>query len=398
MNATKVTDGIWWVGALDWDIVDFHGYALNKGTTYNAYMVKGTEKTVLFDTVKNTHTNNLIKTIKQVVDNPKEIDYLVINHVEPDHSGSYREIVDLIEPEKIITTASGAKELEKYYGVVNIPFQIVKSGDTVDIGGKTLYFLETKMIHWPDSMFTYIPEDKVLISQDGFGEHWATSERFDDEVDFTELMAHCKKYYANILPLYSNLIAATLKKVIEMGIEIKMILPDHGVIWRSKVSDIINAYINWSSMPVENKAVIMFDSMWHSTEMLANEIARGLSENGVSTRVFKTTAHHRSDIATEVFDAKALIFGSPTLNNGIMPTVADILCYIKGFKLPNRIGAAFGSYGWSGESVKITNESIDNMKITRVNDGLKINYKPTENELNEAYKFGCEIAEKMKEN
>jgi len=395
MNATNVTNNIWWVGAVDWEINDFHGYELNAGSTYNAYIVKGTKKTVLFDTVKKTHTKDLIKAINEVV-NPTDIDILVINHVEPDHTGSYREIIDLIKPETIVTTASGARELVKYYGEVSVPFQIVKSMDTIDIGDKTLTFIETKMIHWPDSMFTYIKEDKVLISQDAFGEHWATSQRFDDEVDYDELMKHCKKYYANILPLYSKLIAKALKDVIDMGIEINMILPDHGLIWRKYVGDIINQYIKWSSMAVENKAVLVYDTMWGSTKDIIDEIARGLIANGIVTKIYKTTVHHRSNIVTECLDAKAILVGSPTLNNGIMPSVADFLSYLKGLKLTDRIVGAFGSYGWSGESVKIIKTELEAMKCNFVGEGIRISFKPTEEELKLAYEYGVTIANEIK--
>lgn len=396
MNAKQIKENIWWVGAVDWDINDFHGYYLNEGTTYNSYLIKGTEKTVLFDTVKKTHTQELINNIKSVI-NPEDIDILVINHVEPDHSGSFREIVDLIKPEKIITTAPGAKELEKYYGKTEVPFQIVKSMDKEDIGGMTLTFIETKMIHWPDSMFTYIPEEKMLISQDGFGEHWATSARFDDEVDFSDLMKHCKKYYANILPLYSPLIAKALKTVIDLGLEIETILPDHGVIWRKHTKEIIAKYIEWSSLKNSDKAIIIYDSMWGSTEKISERIAAGLSDKGITAKVYKTTAHHRSDIATECFDAKIIIVGSPTLNNGIMPSVADVLCYLKGLKLKDKTAGAFGSYGWSGESPKIIREQLEAMNYKVAEKDLKIMWKPNEDELQKAYEFGAEIAKTAKE-
>ncbi len=397
MNAREVLKNVWWVGAVDWDINDFHGYWLHEGTTYNAYIVKGSEKTVLFDTVKKTHAKELINHIKSVM-NPEDIDILVVSHVEPDHSGSYREIVDLIKPEKIITTKAGAMELEKYYGKVDVPFQIIKTMDTESIGDMTLTFIETRMIHWPDSMFTYIPEIKSLISQDGFGEHWATSERFDDEVDYNKLMEHCKKYYANILPLYSPMIAKALKSVMDMGIEIDVIMPDHGVIWRKYVKDILAKYSEWTSMAKTDKAVVIYDTMWGSTYEVAERIAAGLTDGGLSCRVYKTTSHHRSDIATECLDAKAVVVGSPTLNNGIMPSVADVLCYLKGLKMTGKVAGAFGGYGWSGESVKILRESLEEMKYEFIGDGLKVMYKASEEDLQKAYEYGKEIAEKVMNN
>ena len=396
MNAIEVNKNLYWLGVVDWDVNDFHGYWLHEGSTYNAYLLKGSEKTVLFDTVKKTHTQELLNNIKSLM-NPEDIDILVMNHIEPDHSGSYRAIVDAIKPEKIITTKAGANELERYYGKVDVPFQIVKSMDKEDIGGYTLTFLETKMVHWPDSMMTYIPEIKTLISQDGFGEHWATSERFDDEVDYNKLMEHCKKYFANILPLYSPMIAKTIKSVIDLGIEIEMICPDHGVIWRKYVGEIIQKYLDWTSMAKVDKAVVIYDTMWGATNEVSERIGAGLKDGGLEVKIYKTTSHHRSDIATECLDAKAIVVGSPTLNNGIMPSVADVLCYLKGLKMTGKVAGSFGCYGWSGESVKILKAQLEEMKYNFVGEGVKILFKPSEEDLQKAYEYGLEIAKAVKE-
>lgn len=397
MNAKEVLKNLWWVGAIDWDVNDFHGYWLHEGTTYNAYILKGENKTVLFDTVKKSHTKELINNIKSVM-NPEDIDILVMNHIEPDHSGSYREIVDLIKPEKIITTKAGANELEKYYGKVDIPFQIVKSMDKEDIGGLTLTFIETKMIHWPDSMFTYIPEMKALISQDGFGEHWATSERFDDEVDYNKLMQMCKMYYANILPLYSPIIAKAIKSVIDLGIEIETILPDHGVIWRKYVGDIIAKYQEWTSMKTINKAVIIYDTMWGSTTELVERVGAGLEEAGMQVKIYKASAHKRSDIVTECLDAKVIVAGSPTINNGIMPRLSDVLCYLKGLKMTGKVAGAVGAYGWSGESVKLLKAELEAMKYNFVGDGLRCLFKANDEDKQKAFEYGLELAKVAKEN
>lgn len=391
----EIKKDIFWVGAVDWNIRDFHGYSTPKGTTYNAYLIKGANKTVLVDTVKHNFFETLIDHIKKTGIQPEKIDYLLVNHVEMDHSGSIKAVIDLIKPEKIICSANGKKALIKHFHREDWPYEVVTTNDTINIGGKTLKFIETKMIHWPDSMFTYIPEDKLLISQDGFGQHWATSERFDDEVDLGELIYHSTKYYANILMLYSSLIRNAIKNIIDSGIEIDMIAPDHGLIWRSNIDKILNAYGKWVNQETKSKAVVIFDTMWQSTEKMANALYHGLLKNGAGVKVMNLKHSHRSDVMTEVLDSKAVIIGSPTLNNGMMPTVADILCYMRGLRPSGRIGAAFGSYGWGGESLKLINTQLQEIGIKLVDDGIRINYVPTDEELNACFALGEKIADAM---
>ncbi len=395
METVEVKKDVYWVGAIDWGIRDFHGYSTYKGTTYNAYLVLD-EKKALFDTVKKGFESDLIHRIRRHC-RLEEIDYLIVNHVEPDHSGALLEMVERIKPEKIFCSPMGHKNLLAHYHRQDLPYEVVKSGDSISLGRKTVTFLETRMIHWPDSMFSYIPEDKLLISSDGFGLHWATSERFADELDLNELMHHAAKYFGNILMLYAPLIQKLLNQVSEMGLEIDTIAPDHGLIWRGEdVAKILAAYERWSRHETGAKAVIPFDSMWRSTETMAKTIAEALIGQGISVKLMDLKATHRSDVVTELVDAKAIVCGSATLNNGMMPLMADLLHYLRGLKPLNRLGAAFGSYGWSGEAVKMMNEALETMKVEVVSEGVKIQYRPDHESLKQCTELGLKLAEAIK--
>ncbi|MEJ2031871.1 MAG: flavodoxin domain-containing protein [Deltaproteobacteria bacterium] len=395
MEALQIKENIYWVGAVDWNVRDFHGYSTWKGTTYNAYLVVD-DKITLFDTVKDTHRVELIHHLNEVLGGDLEkIDYIVVNHVEMDHSGALAEMVGRIKPEKVFCSPMGHKALLEHFHHEDWPYEVVKTGDTLKLGQKTVHFIETRMLHWPDSMFSYIPEDKLLISSDAFGQHWATSERFDDQVATPELMDHAAKYYANILLLYSPLVQKLLASVQEMGLAIDMIAPDHGLIWRGEPGRILEAYGRWSRQETDRKAVVIYDTMWHSTEKMARAVVSGLVAEGVSVKLMNLRVNHRSDILTEVLDAKAVIFGSPTLNNNMMPRMADILTYLKGLRPKGKVGAAFGSYGWSGEAVKHINAVMEEMGIELVEPGLKIKNVPAHDRLRECVELGREIGKSV---
>lgn len=391
----EVKKGINWVGAVDWTIRDFHGYSTNKGTTYNAFLVLD-DKITLFDTVKKPLKNDLLHNIYKLVE-PSKIDYLVVNHVEPDHSGSVAEMVDIIKPEKIFCSPKGKQALLDHYHREDWPYEVVGTGQEVSLGKRTVQFIETRMLHWPDSMMSYIKEDALLISSDAFGQHWATSERFNDQVDSWELMVHAKKYFANILLPYSQLIKKLIADVQKMDLKIDMIAPDHGLIWRDNPLQIVSAYDEWSKQVAKQKALIIFDTMWHSTEMMAKAIADGLVENGTSIKLMDLCADHRSDIITQLLDAKAVIIGSATLNNGMLPRMADMLCYMKGLRPVGKIGAAFGSYGWSGEAVKLITKSLEEMKIKVLSPGLSLQFVPDHEGLRKCVELGREIGKAIKE-
>ena len=389
MRTTELAKGIYWVGAIDWDIRDFHGYSTDRGTTYNAYLVID-EKVTLFDTVKHSHLDELLGRIRAIID-PEKIDYLVVNHVEMDHSGSLPAMMEIIKPEKLICSPAGHKAIVDHFHREDWPYSIVKTGDQISIGRRTIQFLETKMLHWPDSMFSYLPEDGILISSDAFGEHYASSERFDDEVPLGDVMNEATKYYANILYLFSPLVAKLLKTVSDMNLDIKMIAPDHGIIWRSHIDTIVKAYDRWSRYQADNKALVIYDTMWHSTEKMADAVALGLEEAGVRYALLNLKHHHRSDVMTEILGARAVILGSSTMNNGLLPRMAGFLSYMRGLKPTGKLGAAFGSFGWSGEAVKLLTTALTEMKIDVIEEGLRMKYVPTAAQLEECREMGKRI-------
>lgn len=393
MSNTELAKGIYWVGAIDWDVRDFHGYSTYRGTTYNAFLIVD-KKVTLFDTVKRSHLNELLDNIRAIID-PEKIDYLVVNHVEMDHSGSLPMMMDIIKPEKLFCSPMGQKALLEHFHREDWPYEVVKSGTEVSLGKRTIQFLETRMLHWPDSMFSYIKEDGILFSSDAFGQHYATSERFDDEVDISEVMQESGKYYANILYLFAPLIRKLLASVQEMNLDIKMIAPDHGIIWRTHQNKILEAYDKWSRSESDKKVLVIYDSMWHSTEKMAHAIAAGLKESDLSIRLINLKVHHRSDVMTQVLGAKAVVVGSSTLNNGLLPRMAGFLMYMRGLKPTNKLGAAFGSFGWSGEAVGLINTALEEMKIDVIEDGLRLKYVPDDRKLEECKEMGRRIGKRV---
>jgi flavorubredoxin len=390
MDSIQIAPGIYSVGVADWNVRDFHGYSTDLGTTYNAFLILD-EKIVLIDSVKKEFADDLMTHIARIVD-PRKIDLVISNHTELDHSGSLARIMHRIGEDKpLYCSKMGAKNLARHFPQ-KWNYQAVGSGDQLKIGKRTLHFLETRMIHWPDSMFTYLAEEGILFSSDGFGQHYAGPERFDDEIG-DRIMIHAKKYFANILLLYAAHIEKLIRQVTEMKLDIRMICPDHGVIWRKEPGKIVEAYLNWCLQEPEQKAVVIYDTMWHSTEKMAETIHAGIMAEGVPAKPLNLRKCHRSEVMTDVFDARAVVVGSPTLNNGLFPTVADFLCYLKGLKPKNKIGAAFGSYGWSGEAVKLIEKELTDMKIELVQPGLRGQFVPEPSTLDACYEFGKKIGQ-----
>jgi flavorubredoxin len=392
-KAVKVSEHVYWVGAIDWGIRDFHGYLTDRGTTYNAFLVMA-DKITLIDTVKPPFLKELLGRISSVVD-PKQIDYVISNHAEMDHSGSLVDVLKAVEPEKVFASTMGVKALKEHFHLDH-DIVAVKDGESLSLGNLTLTFLETRMLHWPDNMFSYLAEEKLLFSQDAFGMHLATSERFADEIDESILEWEGAKYYANILLPMSALVTKLLKKVGELGIEIDIIACDHGPIWREDLGKILGWYGNWAEQKPTMKAVVAFDTMWFSTAKMAEAIAEGLMAGGAQPKLMPLKSNHRSNIATEILDAGALLVGSPTLNNNMYPTVADLLTYLKGLKPKNLVATAFGSYGWSGEAVGQVREILEGMKIELV-DGMRVKFVPDGDALSQCYDLGVKVAERLKE-
>jgi flavorubredoxin len=389
MKAVEIAKGIYNVGVIDWNIRDFHGYSTHLGTTYNAYLIMDEEVT-LIDTVKKEFADELLDNISQIVD-PKKIDYVISNHTEMDHSGGLARVMHRVGEQKpLYCSKIGHKNLSKHFQQ-KWNYQPVEDGGQLSLGKRTLVFMETRMVHWPDSMFTYAKEDKILFSSDGFGQHYAGLERFDDQMG-ENIMPHARKYFANILLLYSPLILKLVEKVKEIGLDIRMICPDHGIIWRKDPLKIVDAYVEWSRQKPRRKALVVYDTMWHSTEKMAEAIVDALGEEGVDVKPMHLRKWHRSDIMTEVLDSGAIIVGSPTLNNGLFPTVSDFLAYMKGLKPQNKIGAAFGSYGWSGEAVKMITAALEGMKFNVIDPGIKVQYVPDKGATQACHDLGKKIA------
>ncbi len=398
MRPLEIKKDVFWVGAIDWNRRDFHGYSLSpRGTTYNAYLIKD-EKVTLFDTVMAGFKGEMLCRLAHAIE-PEKIDYFVINHLEPDHAGCLPELVELAKPEKIFCSPMGLRAMEAHFHFSNWPVEVVKTGDSISLGAREVRFVETRMLHWPDSMFSYIPQDRLLICNDAFGQNIASTERFADQIDRSLLFQAMKEYYANIVLPYSPIVLKTLEAVTTLGLDIDMIAPDHGLIFRTRddVQYVLDCYKAFAEQKPADKAVIVYDTMWHSTEKMALAIAEGLNEAGVSVKVMYLKANHHSAVMTEILDAAAVIVGSPTHNNGIMPSVAGMLQYMKGLRPLGKIGAAFGSFGWSGESVKIIAEWLERADFQLVADAVKVKHVPTHTDYESCRELGRKVAAAIRE-
>ncbi|MBU0607570.1 MAG: FprA family A-type flavoprotein [Armatimonadetes bacterium] len=392
LQAVPLTDSVYWVGAIDWTIRDFHGYLTSRGTTYNAYLIMA-DKITLVDTVKAPFFGEMMGRIASVVD-PSRIEVVVSNHTEMDHSGALPQTLAAVQPEKLYASKMGARGLARHF---TLPMEItpVADGETLSLGNLSLQFMETKLLHWPDSMFSYLPERELLFSQDAFGMHLASSQRFDDEVDDWVLDHEATKYYANILTPFSPLVTKLLAQVQEMNLPLKMIAPDHGPIWRKDWQRIVGQYAHWAQMVPTRKAVIVYDTMWGSTCMMAKAYAEGLMAGGACVHQLPLSGSHRSDVGTQVLEAGALLIGSPTINGNLFPTVADTLAYLRGLNRLNLIGTAFGSYGWSGEATKQVAQGMEEMHVEMVAEPFRVQWVPTAEDLEQCFATGRQIAEEM---
>lgn len=394
-TAEKLTEKVYWVGAIDWSVRDFHGYSTSRGSTYNAFLVID-DKVTLIDTVKKPFMGEMLARVASVID-PGKIDLIVSNHSEMDHTGCLPEVIDLVKPEKVFASAMGKKALEAHFHFDEQLITPVKTGESVSLGGSSLTFVETRMLHWPDSMVSYLDTEKVMFSQDGFGMHLASTERYDDQIDPYVLKQEAEKYYANILLPFSPMVTGLMKKLDELDLDIELLCPDHGPVWRSGIRGILESWREWALQKCSRRAVIVYDTMWGSTAEMARAVCDGLVEKGISVKVMPLAASHRSDVATAVLDAGALIAGSPTINGQMFPRMADILTYLKGLKPKNLIGGVFGSYGWSGEAVKHIEKYFDDMKIPLAGKSLNINYVPREEDLGKARDLGAGIGMELLE-
>ncbi len=372
MKPLEIAKDVYSVGVKDWNVRNFHGYLTPKGSSYNAYLIMD-EKITLIDTVKAPFLEEFLERISQVVELSK-IDYVISNHVEQDHAGCMPEIMRRLPNATVVTTAAAQKEHAMHYDTSAWKFQIVKTGDTLSIGRRTLSFLATPMVHWPDNMLTYCAEDKILFSNDAFGQHLAASETFDDELSLDIILSEAKKYYANIVMPYSSQVATALKAA--AGLDIRMIAPGHGIIWRKNLPAILDCYSRWSAGEMKKKAVIVFDSMWHSTEKVAYAVRNAFEQKDYEFKFFDLKSNHISDVITDCLDAEYICVGSPTLNKNIMPSVASMLTYIQGLVCKGKKGVIFGSYGWAPLNAKVMQRFFDESAIETVAT-YNVNFVPT---------------------
>jgi len=388
---TELTEGVYWVGAVDWALRQFHGHELSthRGSSYNSYLIVD-EKTVLVDTVWGPFQDQLIENIREVVD-PASINIVVANHAEVDHSGSLPAVMRQAPNATVVVSQRGKESIEGHF---HQPwnFRVVKTGDKINIGRHDLVFVEAPMLHWPDSMFTYLTGKNILMPNDAFGQHYATSFRFNDEVNQEELYEEALKYYANILTPFSSLVLKKIEEVLALNLAVDMIAPSHGVIWRKDPLQIVKKYQQWAAQEPANSAVILYDTMWDGTRHMAEAIGHGLAAEGVPYKVFHMAVSDRNDVITEVFKAKAVIVGSPTFNQGILPTISPILEDLKGLRFQNKVGAAFGSYGWSGEAIQIIEEHLSRCKIPIVAEGVRAKWQPKPDDLARCTELGQKIA------
>ena len=389
----QIAPNIDWVGKIDWELRKFHGeeYSTHRGSSYNSYLVRD-EKTALIDTVWMPFADEFVENLAAEIDLDR-IDYVIANHAEMDHSGSLSRIIEEIKPKKVFASMMGVKALKEHFGLDGI--LPLKSGDALDLGNMQLTFMETRMLHWPDSMVSLLAGDNVLFSNDIFGMHLASYERFADELSPEVLEQEAAKYYANIITPYSHLVLQFLSKVKALGLNPAVIACDHGPVWRKDIGRLADWYGKWAKRDPQGKVVVLYDTMWGSTERLANSLAEGAHSAGARVKVLPLHSSHRSDAATELLDAGALAVGSPTLNQNIFPTVADAMTYIKGLKFKNLIGASFGSYGWSGDSVKQLSALLKEMQVPET-AALACQYVPSEDVAAQAFSIGVGLAQKLK--
>lgn len=392
----KMTDKVTWVGKIDWELRSFHGDELSthRGTSYNSYLIRD-EKNVLIDTVWKPFDKEFVENLKKEID-LNEIDYIVANHAEVDHSGALPLLMREIPDVPIYCTSAGARILKAHYHE-DWNFIEVKTGDTLDIGESTLTFIEAKMLHWPDSMFTYMSGENILFSNDAFGQHYASEQMYNDLVDQSELYQEAMKYYANILAPFSPLVTMKIKEVLDLDLPLDIIATSHGIMWRDNPAQIIEKYLEWADNYEENQVTIVYDSMWDGTKRMAEAIAEGIraEDKDVVIKLYKASNTDKNDIITEMFKSKAVLFGASTVNNSILSSMSGILDMIKGLGFKKKKAAAFGSYGWSGEGVKIMTERLKAAKMDVVNDGIRELWNPDKDATERCVEFGKDFANNL---
>ena len=392
-----LTKRVTWVGKVDWELKAFHGeeYSTYKGSSYNSYLIRD-EKTALIDTVWQPFDKEFVSRLKQEID-LNEIDYIVINHGEIDHSGALPELLRAIPGKPVYCTQNAVKSLKGHYHQ-DWNFVPVKTGDTLSLGSVSLAFVEAPMLHWPDTMFTYLTGENILFANDAFGQHYATESLYNDKVDTAELYGEAMKYYANILTPFSPLVLKKIQEVLSLNLPVDMICPSHGVIWKENPTQILEQYVKWADKYQENQVTILYDSMWNATRKMAEAIGQGIREAdpSMTVKLMHTAKEDKNDVITQVFRSKAILLGSSTINNGYLSSIGGLLEMMRGLKFQNKQAAAFGSYGWSGEAVKMLSKGLTEAGFELISDGLKMQWVPDEKGLSQCVAFGQEWAERLK--
>jgi anaerobic nitric oxide reductase flavorubredoxin len=391
-----VKNNISWVGKIDWELRTFHGNELStqRGSTYNSYLIRE-DKTVLIDTVWGPYAKEFVRNLSSELD-LKKIDYIIANHGETDHSGALPELMRKIPDTPIYCTANAVKSLKGQYHE-DWDFKVVKTGDRLSLGKKEVVFIEAPMLHWPDSMFSYLTGDNILFSNDAFGQHLASEFLFNDMVDQSELMYEAMKYYANILAPFSGLVEKKIKEILTLNLPVDMICPSHGVMWRKNPKQIIDGYLKWAKNYKENQITIVYDTMWSGTRVMAEQIAKGIaqSDKSVTVKLINIGRSDKNDAVTEIFKSKAILVGSPTINKGILTAVASLLEELRGLGFKEKKAAAFGCYGWSGESVRLIMEHLKSAGFNVVEEGLKLLWNPDDVGRNACVEFGKKFAKAL---
>lgn len=394
--AKQITDKVSWVGKVDWELTRFHGdeYSTHRGSSYNSYLIRD-EKVALIDTVWLPYDREFVSRLKQEI-NLNDIDYIIMNHNEIDHSGALPELMREIPDTPIYCTKKGEAIIRGHYHQ-DWNFVNVKTGDTLSLGKSTLTFVEMTMLHWPDSMLTYMDGDNILFSNDAFGQHFASESLYNNTVNQADLMCEAEKYYANILNLYSPLVKKKIDQILAMNLPVDMICPSHGIIWKENPMQIVEKYIQWSNAYQENQITIAYDTMWQSTRKMAEAIAEGIRsvDNDVTLKIVNVAHDDKNDVLTEMFHSKAVLIGSPTINYGISFAISGLLEMMKGLKMRNKKAAAFGSYGWSGDAVKIINNLLKEGGFELVDDGLAKLWVPDEQTIEECREYGRNFAKSL---
>ncbi len=389
-NVTELAKGVYWVGIRDWNRRLFDALIpLPIGTSYNSYLVIGSSKKALIDTARPGFEREFEEKIRKILD-PAEIDYVIMNHAEPDHAGSIPHIMGINEKAKLITSVQGAKMAKTFYKVPDERIQPVRDQETISLGDKTLKFIEAPMLHWPETMFTYLQEDKILFPCDFFGSHSAGG-MYDDELD--DLLVYAQRYFGEIMMPFRSMGQKAMEKI--KNLEIKMIAPSHGPVHRNP-DRILNAYRKWVNGETKRKAIVVYVTMWRSTEKMIKSVVETLASEGIETAVYDLTVSDLGEIAKDLVDSKAIVLGAPTVLGGLHPLAVYATYLTKALRPPLKFGLVLSSYGWGGGAVKQAQEILGSTKLDLVG-AVEINGPPSEDDIHKIIDLSTTLAKKIRE-